>query len=80
MRRCSFRLPPREPAWRSCAGFAGAAEASYFDKSLTAASVDATLAAVRSSPAYAQYLRVAALAPSAEASRRTARRIAGDSG
>ncbi len=45
-------------------GFADAAQASYADRTLTAASVDRTLAAVRSSPAYAQYLRVAALAPS----------------
>ncbi|MGA8574324.1 MAG: M3 family metallopeptidase [Candidatus Cybelea sp.] len=47
-------------------GFGGAAQASYFDKSLSVASVDRTLAAVRSSQAYAQYRRVAALTPSAQ--------------
>ncbi len=45
-------------------GFAGAAQASYFDKSLSAASVDRALAAVRASTAYADYRRVAAVSPS----------------
>lgn len=49
-------------------GFDGAAQASYFDKSLSAESVDRTLAAVRNAQAYAQYRRVVALAPSPEPS------------
>jgi oligoendopeptidase F len=44
-------------------GFAGAPEASYFDKSLSPASVERTLEAVRGSHAYARYRQVAALAP-----------------
>ncbi|HEX3672265.1 MAG TPA: hypothetical protein VHT92_11235, partial [Candidatus Cybelea sp.] len=49
-------------------GFEGAAQASYFDKSLSAESVERTLAAVRDSQAYAQYRRVASLAPSPQPS------------
>lgn len=44
-------------------GFRGAPEASYFDKSLSPASVEATLVAVRDSTAYGRYRSVAALAP-----------------
>jgi oligoendopeptidase F len=44
-------------------GFAGAPEAAYFDKSLSPASVERTLEAIRASHAYARYRRVAALAP-----------------
>lgn len=44
-------------------GFSGAPEASYFDKSISAASVERTLAAVRASTAYARYRSVAARAP-----------------
>ena len=44
-------------------GFAGAPEASYFDKSLSPASVGRTLSAVRSSHAYAQFEEVADSAP-----------------
>ncbi len=44
-------------------GFAGAAQAAYFDKSLSEASVERTLGAVRDSTAYARYRKVAALAP-----------------
>ena len=44
-------------------GFAGAPEASYFDKSLSAASVERALSAVRTSHAYARYRQVANAAP-----------------
>lgn len=44
-------------------GFAGAAQAAYFDKSISEASVERTLGAVRGSTAYAHYRKVAALAP-----------------
>jgi len=44
-------------------GFADAVEASYFDKSLTPASVERTLQAVRHSTSYARYLAVARTAP-----------------
>jgi oligoendopeptidase F len=44
-------------------GFHSAAEASYFDKSLSPASVERTLLAVRGSTAYGRYRSVAALAP-----------------
>ena len=44
-------------------GFAGAPEASYFDKSLPAASVLRVLSAVRASHAYARYQQVANAAP-----------------
>jgi oligoendopeptidase F len=44
-------------------GFPGAADASYFDKSIPPGSVERTLEAVRSSTAYARYRSVAALAP-----------------
>lgn len=44
-------------------GFDGAAQASYFDKSIDPASVDRTLKAIRESGAYARYLAVAANAP-----------------
>jgi oligoendopeptidase F len=47
-------------------GFRGAPEASYFDKSLSPAAVERTLAAVRGSTAYARYRSVAALAPTPE--------------
>ncbi len=47
-------------------GFSGASEASYFDKSIPPESVERTLRAVGQSPAYAGYLRVAALAPDPE--------------
>jgi oligoendopeptidase F len=41
-------------------GFDSAAQASYFDKSIDAASLERTLTAVRASDAYTRYLRVAA--------------------
>lgn len=41
-------------------GFSGAAQNAYFDRGLTSASVERTLAAVRASPAYARYRSVAA--------------------
>jgi oligoendopeptidase F len=44
-------------------GFAGAPDASYFDKSISPASVERTLHAVRAATAYANYRSVAALAP-----------------
>jgi oligoendopeptidase F len=44
-------------------GFDGAAQASYFDKSIDPASVERTLQAIRESRAYAGYLNVAAKAP-----------------
>ncbi len=44
-------------------GFAGAPEASYFDKALSGASVERALAAARSSPAYARYRQVSKAAP-----------------
>jgi oligoendopeptidase F len=44
-------------------GLRAAPEASYFDKSLSPASVERTLLAVRGSTAYERYRRVAALAP-----------------
>src|SRR5581483_1493138 len=44
-------------------GFAGAPEASYFDKGLSGASVDRVLAAVKSSTAYERYHRVSKAAP-----------------
>lgn len=44
-------------------GFAGAAQASYFDKSISPASVERTLVGVRASTSFAKYLAVAALAP-----------------
>jgi oligoendopeptidase F len=44
-------------------GFDGAAQASYFDKSIDPASVERALQAVRDSGAYARYLAVAAKAP-----------------
>lgn len=44
-------------------GFAGAADAAYFDRSIEAASVERTLQAVHASDAYARYLSVAAKAP-----------------
>ncbi len=44
-------------------GFAGAPEASYFDKALSGASVERVLAAVQSSPAYARYRQVSKAAP-----------------
>jgi oligoendopeptidase F len=44
-------------------GFGGAPDASYFDKSLDSASVDAVLRAVRASKASAEYRRAAARAP-----------------
>jgi oligoendopeptidase F len=44
-------------------GFSGAAEASYFDKSIPNGSVDRTLSALRASTAYAEYLSVSAHAP-----------------
>lgn len=44
-------------------GFDGAPQAAYFDRSIDAASVERTLAAVRDSDAYARYLAVAARAP-----------------
>jgi oligoendopeptidase F len=47
-------------------GFTGAAEASYFDKSLSAASVQRTLNAVRASRAYGRFRQVATSAPQPE--------------
>jgi oligoendopeptidase F len=47
-------------------GFAGAPEAAYFDKSLSAASVARVLSAVRSSRAYARFNEVANSAPKPE--------------
>jgi oligoendopeptidase F len=44
-------------------GFAGAAQAAYFDRSIGSDSVERALRAVRSSGAYARYRAVAALAP-----------------
>ena len=44
-------------------GFSGAPEASYFDKSISPASVDRALAAIRGSVAYARFRHVEGLAP-----------------
>ena len=44
-------------------GFSGAPEASYFDKSISAASVERVLSAVKSSRAYARFRQVASVAP-----------------
>jgi len=46
-------------------GFAGAAEAAYFDRSLSPESVERTLKAIHASTAYARYRKISALAPKA---------------